>query len=308
MDGQNGGRRRQLVNLDVIAEDNNRCGESPIWDASRHRLLWTDIEGELVYEFVPATGEKNVLSRSLNVAGIGLCRTGELVFVGTGGLHLWRGQDDYRTLASEQEGVPLAFNDLIVDAKGRVYAGTVYWGENGMERPGKLYLIEKGGAPRVVEEGVLLANGLGFSPDDRTLYFADSAARRIYAYAVNPENGDLSQKRVFADIPDTEGLPDGLTVDRDGYVWSAQWYGAQVVRYDPDGKAERRLPMPVPQVSSVGFGGDALTDLYITTAGETWVSALAPPGYDFHAPNIGGSLYRFRLDIQGRPEHLADLI
>jgi len=295
------------MNLEVIAEDNNRCGEGPIWDASRHRLLWTDIEGEAVYEFVPATGAKNILSRGLNVAGIGLCRTGELVFVGSGGLHLWRRQDDYRTLVSEDAGLPLAFNDLIADAKGRVYAGTVYWGENGMESAGRLYLIEKGGI-RVVDDGILLANGLGFSPDERTLYFADSAARRIYAYDVNPETGALSNRRIFVDIPDTEGLPDGLTVDRDGYVWSAQWYGAQVVRYDPNGRVERRIPMPVQQVSSVGFGGEDLTDLYITTAGESWHSALAPPGYDFVGPSTGGSLYRLHLDIAGRPDHLADLI
>jgi D-xylonolactonase len=107
-------------------------------------------------------------------------------------------------------------------------------------------------------------------------------------------------------VPPDEGLPDGLTVDAQGFVWCAQWYGAQVVRYDPEGKVERRIKMPVTQVSSVAFGGDDLTDLYITTAGENWPSAYAPPGYDVNTPDLGGSLYRLRIGIRGKPEHLAD--
>src|SRR5207253_6018006 len=126
-------------------------------------------------------------------------------------------------------------------------------------------------------------------------------------YGVQPDTGALSNRRVFVQVPADEGIPDGLTVDSEGYVWSAQWYGSQVVRYDPDGAVERRITMPVTQVSSVGFGGDDLTDLYITTAGESWPSPLAPTDYDFNAPNIGGSLYRARLEIHGKPEHHAHL-
>jgi sugar lactone lactonase YvrE len=154
-----------------------------------------------------------------------------------------------------------------------------------------------------VAEGIELANGLGFSRDNRTLYFTDSAARTIYAYDVRPDSGELSNRRVFARVPGDEGLPDGLTVDDEDHVWSAQWYGAQVVRYDPDGKVERRIPMPVTQVSSVAFGGEDLTDLYITSAADPWPSRLAPPGYDFAAPNVGGSLYRLRGEIRGKLEH-----
>jgi len=292
-------------NLEIIANDGNRCGEGPIWDGAKGRLLWTDIESDLVYEFVPATGEKRIISWDMNVAGIGLNRTGELVFAGAGGLHLWRGPGDYRTVITGHEGETLAFNDLIVDPQGRVYAGTVYWGPNGMEKRGKLYLIETDGTARVVDEGIELANGLGFSPDARTLYFADSAARAIYAYDVAEETGALSNRRVFVRVPDTEGIPDGLTVDADGCVWSAQWYGSQIVRYDPDGAVERRVRLPITQVSSVAFGGENWNDLYITTAGESWPSHLAPPGYDFQTLNVGGALYRLRLDVQGRPEYRA---
>src|SRR5215212_7739234 len=183
--------------LEIVAQDNNRCGEGPIWDAARRRLIWTDNASSLVYQLVPATGEKSVLSRGLTVGGIALDRSGALVFAGDTGLQLWRGPDDCRTLATEYEGESFFFNDILGAPQGRLYAGTLYWGEDGMEKPGKLFLFERGGGVRVVEEGIELANGLGFSPDNRTLYFTDSAARKIYAYDVQLETGALSNRRVF---------------------------------------------------------------------------------------------------------------
>ena len=294
--------------IETVAQDNNKCGEAPIWDAATGRMLWTDNASDVVYQLIAKTGEKKIISRNLMVGGIALNQTGELVFAGAKGLHLWRKQDDYRTVASEHKGEALCFNDIIADAKGRLYAGTLYWGANGMEKLGKLYLFHPDGSAQVVDEGIEISNGLGFSLDNKTLYFTDSAARKIYAYDVEPKSGKLSKKRAFVTVPATEGIPDGLTVDAEGFVWSAQWYGSQVVRYDPDGKVERRIEMPVQQVSSIAFGGGELTDLYITTAGDSWPSPLAPAGYDFSAANIGGSLYRIRLTIQGRPEYRTNFL
>jgi D-xylonolactonase len=297
-----------VYHIEVIASDNNRCGEAPLWDAAHGRLIWTDNETNTVYEIVPAGGTRRILSTGLMVAGIALNRDGRMVFAGCTGLHLWRGQDDCRTVVAELAGRQLLFNDIVADPRGRVYAGTLYWGSNGMERAGQLYLIDTNGSIRQVDDGIELSNGLGFSPDQSTLYYADSSIRRIYAYDVNPATGDLAHRRVFVQVPGDEGIPDGLTVDADGFVWSAQWYGAQVVRYDPEGKVERRIKMPCKQVSSVAFGGKDLNELYITSAGASWQSRYAPPGYDFGASDIGGSLYRVRLEIQGRLEHQAGLL
>lgn len=297
----------QASKIELVADAKTHCGEGPIWDVDVGRLIWTDIDGGRVYALAPETGEWSALNEGLVVAGIALHESGDLVFAGSSEIHLWRAPDRCLTLKAEDAGEPVTFNDIIADPQGRLYAGTVYWGADGMEKTGKLYLIDTEGSLRVVDEGLELSNGLGFSPDDRTLYYADSAARRIYAYDVDAESGDLTNKRVFVQVPRDEGIPDGLTVDAEGFVWSAQWYGSQVVRYDPDGKVERRLAMPVTQVSSVAFGGPDLNDLYITTAGDSWPSPLAPPGYDFNAANTGGSLYRVRLDVKGRLEHRARL-
>jgi D-xylonolactonase len=238
-------------------------------------------------------------------AGIALNGDGRLVLSGSEGIHLWRGPDDYITLVSEHNGEKLFCNDIIADERGRLYFATVYWGPEGMQKYGKLYALDAGGCVQIVDEGIELANGLGFSPDGRMLYFADSAARRIYAFDVDSTNGSITRKRVFVQLARTEGLPDGLTVDAEGFVWSAHWYGGEVVRYDPDGKVERRIALPALQVSSLAFGGDALTDLYVTSAAESWQSDHAPPGYNFNAANVGGSLFRVRLNIAGRLEHRA---
>ena len=289
--------------LEIMADDGNVVGEGPIWDGERQRLLWTDIESGLVYQ-IDARGVKSTISRDLMVGGIGLNDDGRLIFSGNG-VHLWQGQDDYKTILSEFEGEALVFNDTIIGPQSRLYAGTVYWGGDGREKLGKLFLIQADGSAKVMVDDVELSNGLGFSPDNRTLYYTDTAARKIYAFDVDDASGELSNKRVHVTVPDDEGIPDGMTVDAEGFVWSAQWYGEQVVRYDPDGMVERRIPMPVKQVSCVSFGGPDLTDLYISSAATSWRSDVAPPGYDFDAPNIGGALYRLRVDVQGKPEHVA---
>jgi sugar lactone lactonase YvrE len=293
--------------VEIVADDGNLCGEAPLWDPGRNRLVWLDYEAGLVFQHTPATGDTQVISRDLLVGGIALNQGGRLVFGGATGLHVWSRQSDYRTIASRLHGEPLCVNDILAGPRGQVYAGTFHWGPDGMEKHGCLFRCDPDGSLVIEDEGIELANGLGLGPDDRTLYFTDSTARSIYAYDVDPATGSLSGRRLFVRVPSDEGVPDGLTVDRQGFVWSAQWYGGRVVRYDPDGRIERSIGLPAQQVSSLAFGGHDSTDIYVTTAASSWKSPYAPPGYDFHAPNIGGALYRIRTDIQGRPEYVARL-
>ena len=290
------GEAPQLV-LDAKA----RCGEGPVWDFRRGRLLFTDIPENIVYSLDVATGEKAVVSRGVNVSGVALNRDGSLVFGGAAGIHVCRADGTCKKLIAEHEGDALVVNDILAAPNGSLYAGTVYWGDE-MERHGKLYLVEPSGAVRVVDEGIELANGLALSPDNRTLYFADSAARRIYAYEADPKTGSVSHKRTFATFSIEDGIPDGLTTDVRGFVYCAMWYGSQVVRLDPEGRVERRIRVPAIQASSVALGGNDLTELFITTAGEAWPSRLAPSSFRADAPNMGGGMYRVRVDVPGRTE------
>ncbi|HSW44324.1 MAG TPA: SMP-30/gluconolactonase/LRE family protein [Phycisphaerae bacterium] len=289
--------------IDVIADDNNLCGEAPLWNPATGKLHWTDILSSKTFQYDPATNDKQIFIEDRRVTGLALHESGGLIVANRSGLYLWDGPGRWQTVATEHEGESLAFNDILADPAGRVYAGTLYW-QDGMRKTGKLYLFDTDGSIQVVAENILLANGLGLSLDGRTLYFADSAARKILAFYVDRATGRLSSQRTFVQVPEDEGLPDGLTVDAEGFVWSAQWFGGQIVRYDPEGQVERRVPIPAKQASSVTFGGPHLTDLYVTTAADYAPSPLEPPGFDRTA-RMGGPLYRIRLDIPGRPESVA---
>ena len=245
------------------------------------------------------------MHRGTNVSTIALGRDGGLVFGGGGGLWKWTEKSGCESIVAEHEGEALAINDMIADARGRIYAGTVYWGANGREKHGKIYLVDSSGV-KVVEEGIELANGMGFSRDGRTFYFADSALRRIYSYRVDERDGKLSERKTFVQLQKDDGLPDGLTVDAQDHVWCAFWYGGEVMRFDPDGKVQRVIEVPAIQTSSIAFGGREMDELYITTAAEAWPSGLAPATYHAEAQNQGGGLYRIKPGVRGKGEYLAE--
>jgi D-xylonolactonase len=290
--------------LEVIADDNNGCGEGPTWDYRTGRLIWTDIPGCKVYSYEPATARKSVLFDRESIAGMALHASGGLVLAGAGGLHVLNRDGALHTLLTHHAGEQLNFNDILADPAGRLYAGTFYWRDGTCIKPGKLYLIDVDATVRVVTDGVRLSNGLTLSPDHRTLYHADSAARLINAYDVAPRTGTLSDKRPFVRVPDDQGMPDGLTLDSEGFLWCAQWFGGCIVRYDPEGREHQRINVPARQVSSLAFGGPDLKDLYLTTASAYAPNPLEPRGFDPNAP-MGGALYRIRAQVAGRRANLA---
>ena len=291
---------------EIVADENNRNGESPVWDAARGRMLWVDnITGD-IFAHDLATRATARLAAALPVCGLAINHDLRLVIAGPEGILLWDDADGVSNVIAEFEGLPLIFNDITVSQRGDIYGGTFYWGANGMERHGKLYLIRRDGTAAVLDEGIALSNGLGFSPDGRVLYFTDTMDRKIYAYDVDVDTVLVSNRRAFVTVPREEGLPDGLEVDADGYIWSALWYGGEIVRYDPEGTVERRIRVPAQQVSSIAFGGADLNELYITTAGEYWPSDKQPIAFD-PAGAMGGPLYRVRPGVCGRLPNIAQL-
>ena len=135
-----------------------------------------------------------------------------------------------------------------------------------LEAPdGALHRLDPDGTIHTIETGLVLPNGISFSPDGKTMYVTEMWARRITAFDFDARKGTVSRRRVLITLPEEEGYPDGLIVDAEGFLWSAHWQGFRVTRYDPDGRKERVIEVPVPTATCMAFGGKALDTLYITT-------------------------------------------
>jgi sugar lactone lactonase YvrE len=162
---------------------------------------------------------------------------------------------------------------------------------------GSLYRLDANRGLTRVLTGVTISNGLGWSPDGRTMYYIDSATHRIDAFDFEPETGSVSGRRRLVELPEGWGLPDGMTVDEEGFLWVAFWGGSAVRRIAPDGQVALVVELPVSLVTSCAFGGDDLADLYVTSA-RTELS-----GTQLRQQPHAGALFRIRPDVRGLPDH-----
>ena len=231
--------------METIARFGELCGEGPVWDPETATLYWTDLSSNRFYRYRAGVAEQ--IHDGLEICGFRLDRRGGFTVANSGGVWHWDGSGAPGLIVAESGGFRLKINDCTADAAGRLIAGSNFYHPTETFERAKLWSVGTGGRATILDDGFELPNGIGFSPDSRTLYFTDSATRRIYAYDYDLAAGTATNRRLFAQVPSTEGLPDGLTVDAEGYVWSAQWYAASVARYDPDGKVERRISLTAKQ-------------------------------------------------------------
>jgi D-xylonolactonase len=292
---------------DIVADFGDLNGEAPVWDESTACLYWTDCVGLKFSRFDSHTGKSEILRRGLEITGYALNAGGGYVIANSKGIWFWDGADQVKLIASEVDGAICQMNDAAADPRGRFLAGSYFYNPERDYPRGCLFRVDTDGGTVILDDGIQLANGIAFSPDGGQLYFTDSAARLIYKYDYDVSTGEARNRSALIQVPRDEGVPDGLAVDADGYLWSAQWYGGCVVRYDPDGVVERRILTPAKQTSSLAFGGPEMDELFVTSAAEHFPSPLIPTGYDPESSYLGGSLYRFRVGVRGEPRHKSKL-
>ena len=282
--------------IEVVVDARAELAEGPTWVAEAERLLWVDIMAGRVHTCDPATGADTFAEIGQPV-GAAVTRTGGglALAVRDGFMLLDPGDGEPRLAAAVEADNPgTRMNNGICDAAGRFWAGTMAIDE----RPGAgaLYRLDADLTVTRVVEGVTISNGTGWSLDGRTMYYTDSPTHRVDAFDFDPASGAIENRRPLLTIPDDLGVPDGMAVDAEGFLWIAVYGGGCVRRHAPDGRLERVVELPVSQVTSCCFGGVELDELYITSAAQT----LSPERRELEP--LAGAVFRLRPGVHGRPE------
>ena len=275
------------------------CGESPVWSVREQALYWVDNVAGKIHRFHPARGTDEVFALpQQEVNCLGLRQDGGLVLTLRQNFAYYHPSTGHLDeLMNPEPNRPYdRFNDGKVDRRGRFWAGTMH--DTQWDAPtGSLYRFDPGARVTRVQGDVVCANGLGWSPDNRTFYFGESFRYAIFAYDFDLDTGGLANRRVFTTIDRTGGaFADGLTVDAEGNVWSVHNMAGRVVRYTPRGEITGIVKLPVPQPTSCIFGGPNLDTLYITTSrqGMTAEQLAAAP--------LSGSVFAVCPRVAGLPE------
>ncbi|MEV6246792.1 SMP-30/gluconolactonase/LRE family protein [Streptomyces sp. NPDC051742] len=248
---------------EVAVREYAELGEGPTWDPAAGRLVWVDVLGSRVHTYDPASGRRTVLATEQHVGAAKPRANGGLVVNLRDGVGAYGPGGDFSWL--HRDPVPgRRGNDAAVAPDGSLWAGTMRYDE--APGGGTLSRVAPDGTVRTVVDDVAVSNGTGWSPDGQRMYYIDSPTRRIDVLDLDPGTGEPTGRRPLALIEEGAGFPDGLAVDADGCVWVALWDGAAVRRYTPSGALDRVLTLPVRRPTACAFGGQDLTDLYVTTA------------------------------------------
>ncbi len=286
-----------MTDIACAVEARDALGESPIWCSRTGLLWWLDILKPCLQSFDPLTGRHQVHPLPGRTCGnLALRASGGFVLAVDTALHGYdpaKGLTDL--LARVEPDLPEnRFNDGRCDRRGRLWIGTM---DRDIRTPsGSFYRI---GADRSVQRlfgGVSVPNSTAFSPDNRTLYFADTPRHAIWAFDFDLDAGAISNRRVFADLSGRAGLPDGSCVDADGFLWNAEFAGHRIVRYAPDGRVDRTIEVPVTNPTCCCFGGAVLYTLSVTSAAFPCADGKGRP------TPLEGCVLALDVGVRGLPE------
>ena len=297
------------IRIECVLQCENLVGESPIWDVQERRLYWVDSTGRRVgkpalWRMDPRTGKVEHWSLDRDVGALALRSGGGAVLALDDGFYFFDFESGRLELIQlvDADQPRTRLNDGKCDRRGRFFAGGMDDKEE-LKNCG-LWRLDPDLSVTQVDDGIICSNGPCWSPDDKTFYFADTFQGEYWQYDYDIATGSLANKRLFASFAADGGVADGSTVDAEGCLWNAQLISGDLVRYAPDGSVERRIGMPVRNITSVIFGGDQLDEIYVTSMARV----KHPAVHDHFAKEIkpqflAGSLFRITgLGIRGLPE------
>jgi sugar lactone lactonase YvrE len=284
------------MELKCLVKTPSVVGECPTWCEQKNILFWVDIQGKKVHRYHPDTGQNETFNLPEIVTAIAVCEDPNKALLSmrkTVALYDLSTQELDILATLETDQVNNRFNDAKCDPQGRFWPGSMN-NINWSSPDGNLYCFSSATQYTKVQTQVTCSNGMGWSPDNKTMYFTDSFRYTVFAFDYDLATGKIANRRPFVVLdPKGGAFPDGLTVDSEGFVWSAHVGLGQIVRYDPTGKQERVIQLPIPRATSCTFGGPEMKTLYITSATETMTQdqiAAAP---------LSGSLFAIETEVIG---------
>ena len=285
-----------MPNVACVLDAKSLLGEGPFWDTAEQHLYWVDIKRRVIHRFDPGTGEDRTWSTPEDIGSLAVREKGGLLVALKSGFHFF----DLETGEATPLGLPTGqpphnrFNDGKTDRQGRFWAGSM--DDHEKVSSGGLFRLNSKLECEKMVDGIICSNSLCWSPDSRVMYYADSWQRTVWAWDFELETGAIRNRRVFVEIPQSEGVPDGATVDIEGFVWIALWDGWRVTRYDPQGRAEHSVNLPVERPTCPMFGGPELNIIYVTSA------SIGLSDQELKEQPLAGGLFAFKADVPGLPE------
>lgn len=281
-------------NLELIIEAQAFHGEGPCWHHEKQLLYWVNISAKELHVYQPQTQVKRTIKLEELIGCVVPRKAGGVVLALRNGFATLDLETEKLTYIATPENHPRSnrFNDGKCDPAGRFLAGTMAIDES--SGAGSLYCLNENLEVKQLLSGLSISNGMGWSPDYSTMYFIDSPTRQVVAFDYELKTGNISNSRVVVTIPDGEGYPDGMTIDREGMIWVALWAGFKVNRWNPNtGELLQSISVPAPNVTSCTFGGANMNELYITTARKDMDKAALDK-----YPQAG-SVFRLKTNVVG---------
>jgi L-arabinonolactonase len=278
---------------ELLLDCRNLHGEGILWNHADGRAWWTDIHGKHLWWYEPDSGRSGSIPMADRVCCFAPRRHGGFIVAFARSVALYDPSTGVTTeihcFEPDKPGTRL--NDGRTDRQGRFIAGGM--NEAGGRETSSVLRVDPDRSVTTIIDSVGCANSTCFTPDGRTMFFADSFVGEIWAYDYDPATGVPSNRRVLNNFKGEPGIPDGSCIDADGALWNAEWNGRRVVRVMPDGRIDRVIEVPALKVTCCAFGGRDLDTLYITTSRlEMSVEELA-------AEPSSGSLYAFKPGVRG---------
>lgn len=255
-----------IAKLETVVDHKCLLGEGPLWDHAMQRILWVDIAKGDIHYFTPETNLFKTCHIGEMVGAVALSEAGLVAATESGFAFVDIEKESTEAITDPEIHIANnRFNDGKCDPAGRFWAGTMSLTED--HGAGNLYVLHHDLSVEKKIENVSVSNGLAWSLDERTLYYIDSPTRQVVSYNYDKETSAITERKIIITMDQSEGFPDGMTIDTEGMLWISHWGGWKVARWNPfTGEKLLQIDVPVSQVSSCTFGGKNFKDLYITSA------------------------------------------